>query len=61
MRKISYARHRFPLDVIQRAVWLYPRKSRGTPGKAENRWQSTDWVAERLEENKVGGKIAITT
>jgi len=25
MRKISYARHRFPPDVIQRAVWLYVR------------------------------------
>jgi len=25
MTKISYARHRFPPDVIQRAVWLYLR------------------------------------
>ena len=25
MIKISYARHRFPLDVIQYAVWLYFR------------------------------------
>ena len=25
MRKISYARHRFPPDVIQHAVWLYLR------------------------------------
>jgi transposase-like protein len=25
MRKISYAGHRFPPDVIQRAVWLYLR------------------------------------
>ena len=25
MRKISYARHRFPPTIIQRAVWLYFR------------------------------------
>jgi transposase-like protein len=25
MSRISYARHQFPLDVIQRAVWLYLR------------------------------------
>ncbi len=25
MRKISYAGHRFPPDVIQQAVWLYLR------------------------------------
>ncbi|MEQ9245781.1 MAG: IS6 family transposase, partial [Nitratireductor sp.] len=25
MSKISYARHRFPSSIIQRAVWLYFR------------------------------------
>ena len=25
MRKISYARHRFPPEIIQHAVWLYFR------------------------------------
>ena len=25
MRKISYVRHRIPLNVIQHAVWLYLR------------------------------------
>ena len=25
MKKISYARHRFPPDIIQYAVWLYFR------------------------------------
>jgi putative transposase len=25
MAPISYARHRFPPDVIRQAVWLYPR------------------------------------
>ena len=29
LRPISYKRHRFPLDVIRHAVWLYFRFTHG--------------------------------
>ena len=61
MRMISYARHRFPSSIIQRAVWLYSRfplslrdveellAERGIDSRRTYLWRAVDVEGEVLE------------
>ena len=61
MRPISYARHRFPSDVIRHAVWLYLRFTlslRDVEDLLAERGIDTTYETVRRWVNKFGPAIA---